>query len=207
MGLSELVCRQRKMNSPGGGLNSCIALIFLTSCIFLTTFDAIAQQITIRSTSLQPIQDVVVYNGSKSFFKQSDSKGKLSITDVSKSDTLYFQHPSFFSLSFTVEEIMRRGYNVTMTGKVLVLNEYVVAAAKTKEKAAIVAHKVDVIKASEIAFSNSPTSAHALENSGKVFVQRSQMGGGSPVIRGLEANKVLIVVDGVRLNNAIYRVF
>ncbi|TAG90631.1 MAG: TonB-dependent receptor, partial [Bacteroidetes bacterium] len=29
--------------------------------------------------------------------------------------------------------------------------------------------------------------------------------GGSPVIRGFEANKVLIVVDGVRMNNAIYR--
>lgn len=31
------------------------------------------------------------------------------------------------------------------------------------------------------------------------------MGGGSPVLRGFEANKVLLVVDGVRMNNAIYR--
>ena len=44
-----------------------------------------------------------------------------------------------------------------------------------------------------------------LAQTGEVFVQKSQMGGGSPVIRGFEANKVLIVVDGVRLNNAIYR--
>ena len=34
---------------------------------------------------------------------------------------------------------------------------------------------------------------------------RSQGGGGSPVLRGFEANRVLIVVDGVRMNNAIYR--
>ena len=31
------------------------------------------------------------------------------------------------------------------------------------------------------------------------------MGGGSPNIRGFEANKVLLMLDGVRLNNAIYR--
>ena len=31
------------------------------------------------------------------------------------------------------------------------------------------------------------------------------MGGGSPNLRGFEANKVLIVVDGIRLNNAIFR--
>ncbi|HSQ47716.1 MAG TPA: TonB-dependent receptor, partial [Lutibacter sp.] len=36
-------------------------------------------------------------------------------------------------------------------------------------------------------------------------MQKTQMGGGSPVIRGMEANRVLLVVDGVRMNNAIYR--
>jgi hemoglobin/transferrin/lactoferrin receptor protein len=44
-----------------------------------------------------------------------------------------------------------------------------------------------------------------LEQTGNVFVQRSQAGGGSPVLRGFEASRVLIVMDGVRMNNAIYR--
>jgi hemoglobin/transferrin/lactoferrin receptor protein len=44
-----------------------------------------------------------------------------------------------------------------------------------------------------------------LTHSGNVLVQKSQLGGGSPIIRGFEANKVLIVVDGVRMNNAIFR--
>jgi hemoglobin/transferrin/lactoferrin receptor protein len=38
-----------------------------------------------------------------------------------------------------------------------------------------------------------------------IRVQKSQFGGGSPVIRGMEANRVVLVVDGVRMNNAIYR--
>ena len=37
------------------------------------------------------------------------------------------------------------------------------------------------------------------------MVQQSQQGGGSPILRGFEANRILLVVDGVRLNNAIYR--
>ncbi len=50
-----------------------------------------------------------------------------------------------------------------------------------------------------------PTTAEVLSNSGEVFVQKSQAGGGSPIIRGFEASRVLLMVDGVRLNNAIYR--
>ncbi len=61
------------------------------------------------------------------------------------------------------------------------------------------------ISSREISLMNAQTSADLLQNSGEVFVQKSQMGGGSPNIRGFEANKVLIVVDGVRMNNAIFR--
>ncbi len=64
---------------------------------------------------------------------------------------------------------------------------------------------VATIDAGEIARRQAQTTATALELTGEVFVQRSQMGGGSPVLRGFEANRVLLVVDGVRLNNAIYR--
>ena len=56
-----------------------------------------------------------------------------------------------------------------------------------------------------IEFLNPQTSAQLLEKSGQVLIQRSQGGGGSPILRGFEANKVLLVVDGVRMNNAIFR--
>ncbi len=43
-----------------------------------------------------------------------------------------------------------------------------------------------------------------LEEEG-VFLQRTNPGGGAPIIRGLYGQQVLILVDGVRLNNAITR--
>jgi len=47
--------------------------------------------------------------------------------------------------------------------------------------------------------------ADILTASGQVFVQKSQAGGGSPVIRGFEASRVLLMVDGIRMNSAIFR--
>ena len=47
--------------------------------------------------------------------------------------------------------------------------------------------------------------ADILTSSGQVFVQKSQAGGGSPVVRGFEASRVLLMVDGVRMNSAIFR--
>ena len=51
----------------------------------------------------------------------------------------------------------------------------------------------------------SQSSADLLEKSGQVFVQRSQLGGGSPILRGFEASRIMLLVDGVKMNNAIYR--
>ena len=57
----------------------------------------------------------------------------------------------------------------------------------------------------EIAFQSHQTSADLLGATGQVVVQKSQQGGGSPMIRGFSANRLLISVDGIRMNTAIFR--
>ena len=65
---------------------------------------------------------------------------------------------------------------------------------------------VEKLQITSVASSKSPSkSTDLLMNTGQVMVQQSQQGGGSPIIRGFEANRILLVVDGVRMNNAIYR--
>ncbi|WP_166437184.1 TonB-dependent receptor plug domain-containing protein [Niastella caeni] len=85
------------------------------------------------------------------------------------------------------------------------LEEVIVTANKFPEKRKHIAQQTIVIGNKEITRSLSNNTAGLLEHSGKVFVQRSQLGGGSPVIKGFEASRILLVVDGVRMNNAIYR--
>ena len=62
-----------------------------------------------------------------------------------------------------------------------------------------------VVKSKEIYNSNVSTGAELLLLSDGVTIQKSSFGGGSPIIRGFEANRILLMVDGVRMNNAIYR--
>ncbi len=91
------------------------------------------------------------------------------------------------------------------TANEISLNEITVSATRFKENSIFLPQKVVSINAEKIAAYNQQTTAELLSQSGEVLVQKSQLGGGSPVIRGFEANKILIVVDGVRMNNAIFR--
>ncbi len=91
------------------------------------------------------------------------------------------------------------------TQKNITLEEVVISANNFKEKKKNVAQLIDVITAKTIAQTNAQTTGDLLVNTGKVFVQKSQQGGSSPVIRGFEASRILLVIDGVRMNNAIYR--
>ncbi len=85
------------------------------------------------------------------------------------------------------------------------LNEAVISVSRGVQAKKSVAQQVKVLRRSEIEFANAQSTADLLSGTGQVFVQKSQQGGGSPVLRGFEASRVLIVVDGVRMNNAIYR--
>lgn len=87
----------------------------------------------------------------------------------------------------------------------VLMNSVVVTANKFKERQRFISQKIEILEQRTIQVSLTNSTAGLLEQSGKVFVQRSQLGGGSPVLRGFEANRVLLVVDGVRMNNAIYR--
>ncbi len=85
------------------------------------------------------------------------------------------------------------------------LGAVIISATRTAQSRSAVAQQVQVITQRDIERANASTTADLLQNTGGVFVQRSQQGGGSPVLRGFEASRVLLVVDGVRMNNAIYR--
>ena len=84
------------------------------------------------------------------------------------------------------------------------LNEVVVSikVPKNYEK---LPNQIEVITAKQIDFQNFQSTAEVLSNSGSLFVQKSQQGAGSPAIRGFEASRVLLLVDGVRMNNLIFR--
>lgn len=85
------------------------------------------------------------------------------------------------------------------------LEEVVLSTVRLPKKKEALPNQVETINLKQIEFQNFQNTADLLSNSGTLVVQKSQQGGGSPTIRGFEASRVLLVVDGVRMNNLIYR--
>lgn len=85
------------------------------------------------------------------------------------------------------------------------LEEIIVTSNKYVKNKKAIAQQTETISQKEIEFQNFQNTADVLANSGNVTVQKSQQGGGSPVIRGFEANRILLLVDGIRMNNLIFR--
>ncbi len=85
------------------------------------------------------------------------------------------------------------------------LDEFVITANKFPEKKKYIAQQILSLSAKDIAIANAQNTADLLASTGSVFIQKSQLGGGSVTLRGFEANRNLLVIDGVRMNNLIYR--
>jgi hemoglobin/transferrin/lactoferrin receptor protein len=87
----------------------------------------------------------------------------------------------------------------------LFLDEMVISANKIEEPRRHITQQIEIISNEKIKQLNAPTTADLLTNSGWIAMQKSQQGGGSAQLRGFEASRVLLMIDGVRMNNLIYR--
>jgi len=138
----------------------------------------------------------------------TNKKGKISSDIFELADSTWritFHHEEYITNTLTLASLKRSNFKVYLESNANTLDELVVSASRISEKKKDVIQKIRVIRSKEIEFQNQSSMADLLASSGNVFVQKSQLGGGSPIIRGFETNKVLMVVDGVRMNNAIYR--
>lgn len=180
--------------------------IIFSLCLLCIAYIANAQKVSVLDHStLQPVSNCQVSNHLKTIIATTNNNGIIDISAFSDTDSLIFKHLSFQIFCTTKKELKSNNNSVYLTTAVINLEEIVFSANKVEEKYRDLPNRIDIISAKSIQFDNPQTSADLLMQSGKVFVQQSQLGAGSPVIRGMETNRVLMVVDGVRLNNAIYR--
>ncbi len=167
---------------------------------------AYSQQVFIYDQQTgNPIADVSIFNDDRTISGLTNELGLVSITAFDLEETINFQHTAYEDMKLNKALIEKMKFKVALHEKLIDLNEVVVSASRWEENTAEIPNKIEVIKAKDIIFHNPATSADMLASGNEVFVQKSQSGGGSPMIRGFAANKILFMLDGVRMNNAIYR--
>jgi hemoglobin/transferrin/lactoferrin receptor protein len=153
-----------------------------------------------------PLEGVALFNSEKTKAIITNQEGKAPLSVFSEGDSLNIQFYGFESLKiFLGPQEFKNGVSMALEPKDQTLEEVILSVGRNAVSRKQIAEKVAVIDAQTIELQRPSTGADLVGLSPGVRIQKSQGGGGSPVIRGFEANRILMVVDGVRMNNAIYR--
>jgi hemoglobin/transferrin/lactoferrin receptor protein len=164
-----------------------------------------AQTIIIRDNSTREALKEVVLSDKNNKTVVTDATGKADLTELDKTGDISTFHSSYHPYQLSDADKNGSSVEINLAARLVILNEVVLSANRNKENKIDVPYSMHIIQQKEIEFGNQPTTGDVIQNTGAAFVQKSQLGGGSVVLRGFEASRVLLVVDGVRMNNAIYR--
>ena len=165
------------------------------------TITGFSQNLNIIDENNKPVIGASIFSD-LSNYETTDKNGNVSLDKFSRSDTLTIKQYGFKEEKLPKSKLKN---TLILLYDNELLDEVVISASKFSQKFREVPKKVTQINRSMIEFTNPMTSADLLERGGYVYIQKSQLGGGSPMIRGLSTNRLVLSVDGVRLNNAIFR--
>jgi len=183
--------------------------IFLCAVLAIASaLGAHAQTISVKDlTTLEPISGASIYISAnnielRDFIGNTNNEG---IIVLPKHFGSFFITANGYEVKYLPTSEVSEGMDVFLVGSNVTLSQMVISATRSTNQSELVAQQVSSIQRKDIQFINPANAADLLAQTGTALVQKSQLGGGSPILRGFEANKVLFVVDGVRMNNAIYR--
>ena len=179
---------------------------FFIFIIFLNSICAFAQKVKVLDKQTgKIIKNVSIFNAKETINITTDKDGFANISEFNATEIVIFSHLSYAVSRIRKSAVKSKNYIIYLTKESEQLDEVVVSLFKREERTNRIAEQIAILNSKKIQRVSAQTSADLLATIPGVKVQKSQFGGGSPVIRGMEANRVLLVVDGVRMNNAIYR--
>ena len=153
----------------------------------------------------EPLENVVIFSENRNNSTLTNKMGKAILNDFPRNGQINFSLLGYQPLTISIHEVLQGKKVIILSSEDEILEEVVLSVARSQATRDKIAEQVAIISQKEIEIGVVANGADLLEINPNIRIQKSQGGGGSPVLRGFEANRVLIVVDGVRMNNAIYR--
>lgn len=164
-----------------------------------------AQTVTVKAQVTHlPVEAALIYSNADNAIL-TNSQGKADISSLKGAIQVTVRSIGYKSISLSFAELQNNKFQVLLPEDNVSLDAVVISAARWKQEKREVPGKVTTISPTEVLLQNPQTAADMLGASGEVYIQKSQLGGGSPMIRGFATNRVLLAVDGVRMNSAIFR--
>ena len=175
--------------------------------LFLGTYISIfSQAITIKSQENgQPLEFVLLSSNDPKASAITDVRGQADMSTFRGAEKIEIRLIGYETLAKSYRELEQADFLLSLSPSSFALDQVVVTASRWNQSRRDIPARITTITQREVALQNPQTAADLLGSSGEVFIQKSQQGGGSPMIRGFSTNRLLITVDGVRMNTAIFR--
>lgn len=152
-----------------------------------------------------PLVGVTLSSASPQVQTATNAQGEALLSDFKNAPAITIAYVGYETITLSYTELETRRFTVLLRPAQLTLDQVVVSAARWSQSRREVPGRVNRLSAKTLALQNPQNAADLLGASGEVFIQKSQQGGGSPMIRGFSTNRLLYAVDGVRMNTAIFR--
>ncbi len=181
-------------------------LINIFFIVLILSMANYAQLLTVKDIeSGQTLELVTISSDNPKLLALTNASGKADISPFIKAEKISFQMLGYKKEVSTYNELKQNDFIMLLTPTNISLDQVVVSATKWNQPARDLPGKITSISPKEFEFQNPQTAADLLSISGEVLIQKSQQGGGSPMIRGFATNRLLMSIDGVRMNTAIFR--
>jgi hemoglobin/transferrin/lactoferrin receptor protein len=165
-----------------------------------------AQIVTIKDReNSRPIEMATLASQQPRAFATTNAVGQADISAFKGSARIEIRVLGYKPVLKSFAELEAASFSLMMTRTNVTLDMVIVSATRWNQTTRDVPGRITSIPARDVALQNPQTAADLLASSGEVFIQKSQQGGGSPMIRGFATNRLLYTVDGVRMNTAIFR--
>ncbi len=159
----------------------------------------------IDSKTREPLVGATVWNATIQNGTTTNLDGQAFLENIEHRDIIEISYVGYQSRKFPFFELRDKMKGLVKMVEASIQLDVALVVGRKDQPEEEIPYIVQRISKKDIAFLNSQTGADALRDHADVYVQKTQLGGGSPILRGFEANRVLLVIDGVRMNNAVYR--
>ncbi len=180
---------------------------FITALLLMFWGGAVSAQVLtlLDAETDKPLASAALFTDSHSHFAVTNALGEADLSEFGPNDVIQIRLLGYEPMQINLTEIAKTNNRVYLKRSKFNLDQVVISATRRVERDRLIPNRIVKIDPKFIALENPQTAADLLGASGEVFIQKSQQGGGSPMIRGFATNRLLISVDGVRMNTAIFR--
>jgi len=179
---------------------------FLLFFSLLTCLLSTGQIVTVvDEKTTEPLMAVTFVAVGVPSYAVTNSKGRTDISAFQDSESLEIRLLGYETKSLSYKEILDNELIIRLEPADFDLDQVIISSNRRIERDRVIANRVRKIDLKSALLESPQTTADLLGTSGEVYIQKSQQGGGSPMIRGFSTNRLLIAVDGVRMNTAIFR--